>query len=174
MRAKRKLGKTIYKSKKKRKLDDVRVQSEGIDRTSESNGKIDQEYQEDSKITNLRTGEKTYMKTIDESKDGRNSLRQFHSTAGQGGDYQEHGGEGGSKYITFDKDMKLSSGSKEIKEIRPRDVCKHYGVSANSKEGRRLARTMQRMADQYELIKGSKYGTYIFRDYKEKNGEDVF
>ena len=64
--------------------------------------------------------------------------------------------------------------SKEIKEIRPRDVCKHYGVSANSKEGRRLARTMQRMADQYELIKGSKYGTYIFRDYKEKNGEDVF
>ncbi|MDB2354255.1 hypothetical protein N9V64_02305 [Candidatus Pelagibacter bacterium] len=32
---------------------------------------------------------------------------------------------------------------------------------------------MQRMADQFEIIKGHKYGTYIYRDGKDKNGEDI-
>ena len=40
-----------------------------------------------------------------------------------------------------------------VDQIRPRDVAKHYGLAANSKDGRRMARTMQRMADQFELIK---------------------
>ena len=61
-----------------------------------------------------------------------------------------------------------------LDQIRPRDVAKHYGVTANSKDGRRMARTMQRMADQFELIKGLKYGTYIFHTGKDKNGVDIF
>ena len=44
--------------------------------------------------------------------------------------------------------------------IRPSDVAKYYGVTSNSKDGRRMARTMQRMADQFELHRGLKYGTY--------------
>ncbi|MGI9571928.1 MAG: AAA family ATPase [Candidatus Actinomarinaceae bacterium] len=60
-----------------------------------------------------------------------------------------------------------------VDQIRPRDVAKHYGVTANSKDGRRMARTMQRMADQFEIIKGSKYGTYVYRSNKDKNGEDI-
>jgi hypothetical protein len=60
-----------------------------------------------------------------------------------------------------------------LDQIRPRDVAKHYGVTANSKDGRRMARTMQRMADQFELIKGLKYGTYIYRSNKDRNGEDI-
>ena len=44
--------------------------------------------------------------------------------------------------------------------IRPSDVAKFYGVSSNSKDGKRMARTMQRMADQFELHRGLKYGTY--------------
>ena len=60
-----------------------------------------------------------------------------------------------------------------VDQIRPRDVAKHYGVTANSKDGRRMARTMQRMADQFEIIKGSKYGTYIYRSSKDRNGEDI-
>jgi len=60
-----------------------------------------------------------------------------------------------------------------VDQIRPRDVAKHYGVTANSKDGRRMARTMQRMADQFEIIKGSKYGTYVYRSNKDKNREDI-
>ena len=62
---------------------------------------------------------------------------------------------------------------KETQEIRPRDVAKYYGFSTNSKDGRRIARTMQRMADKFEIIKGSKYGTYIYHDGKDENGEDI-
>ena len=63
----------------------------------------------------------------------------------------------------------------QIAEITPDiiEVAKHYGLATNSKDGRRMARTMQRMADQFEIIKGSKYGTYIYRDGKDKNGEDI-
>ena len=60
-----------------------------------------------------------------------------------------------------------------VDQIRPRDVAKYYGLSVNSKDGRRIARTMQRMADKFDLIKGSKYGTYIYRDGKDKNGKDI-
>ena len=56
----------------------------------------------------------------------------------------------------------------ELKEIRPKDVAKYYGVTSNSKDGRRMSRTMQRMAEQFELSKGSKYGTYIKRDIGTK------
>jgi len=50
--------------------------------------------------------------------------------------------------------------SKELDQVRPSDVAKFYGVPSNSKDGRRMARTMQRMADQFELHRGLKYGTY--------------
>jgi len=56
---------------------------------------------------------------------------------------------------------------KEFKEIRPKDVAKYYGVTSNSKDGRRMSRTMQRMAEQFELSKGSKYGTYILHPTKD-------
>ena len=50
--------------------------------------------------------------------------------------------------------------TKELDQVRPSDVAKFYGVPSNSKDGRRMARTMQRMADQFELDRGLKYGTY--------------
>ena len=50
--------------------------------------------------------------------------------------------------------------TKELDQVRPSDVAKFYGVPSNSKDGRRMARTMQRMADQFELHRGLKYGTY--------------
>ena len=62
---------------------------------------------------------------------------------------------------------------KELKEARPSDVAKYYGVTSNSKDGRRIAKTMQRMADQFELSKGSKYGTYRYHNGKDDNGEDI-
>jgi hypothetical protein len=58
---------------------------------------------------------------------------------------------------------------KELDEIRPRDVARFYGVTTNSKDGRRMARTMQRMADQFEILKGNKYGTYIYKERKPFN-----
>ena len=50
--------------------------------------------------------------------------------------------------------------SKKDKEIAPRDVCKFYGVTVTSKDGKRIARTIQRMEKDFEIIKGEKYGTY--------------
>ena len=50
--------------------------------------------------------------------------------------------------------------TKDLDQVRPSDVAKYYGVPSNSKDGRRMARTMQRMADQFELDRGLKYGTY--------------
>jgi hypothetical protein len=54
---------------------------------------------------------------------------------------------------------------KEIKktgvmEIRPRDVVKHCGYPAQSKEAARISKTMLRMVNNYELAKGEKFGTY--------------
>jgi len=62
---------------------------------------------------------------------------------------------------------------KELDFIRPSDVAKYYGVTVNSKDGRRMSRTMQRMANQFELVKGPKYGTYLFHDGKDKEGKDI-
>jgi len=50
--------------------------------------------------------------------------------------------------------------SKEKDEIAPRDVCKYYEVSVQSKDGKRISKTMQRMEGDFELIKGQKFGTY--------------
>ena len=60
-----------------------------------------------------------------------------------------------------------------LQQIRPADVAKYYGVSVNSKDGRRMSRTMQRMAEQFELTKGLKYGTYIYHNGKDENGNDI-
>ena len=48
-------------------------------------------------------------------------------------------------------------------EINPRDVCKYFNVSVTSKDGRRLSKTMQRMANDFEIWKGKKYGTYTLK-----------
>ena len=50
--------------------------------------------------------------------------------------------------------------TKEKDEIAPRDVCKYYQVSVQSKDGKRISKTMQRMEGDFELIKGQKFGTY--------------
>jgi hypothetical protein len=50
-----------------------------------------------------------------------------------------------------------------------RKNTKYYGVTTNSKDGRRMARTMQRMADQFEILKGTKYGTYVYHERKPFN-----
>ena len=45
-------------------------------------------------------------------------------------------------------------------EIRPRDVVKHLGYTAQSKDSGRVSKTMLRMLKDYELVKGEKFGTY--------------
>ena len=45
-------------------------------------------------------------------------------------------------------------------EIRPRDVVKNLGYAAQSKDAARVSKTMARMLNNYELVKGEKYGTY--------------
>ena len=47
-----------------------------------------------------------------------------------------------------------------ILEIRPKDVVKHLGYAAQSKDSARVSKTMTRMLNNYELVKGEKYGTY--------------
>ena len=61
----------------------------------------------------------------------------------------------------LDAMLSLKNGGTE--EVHPRDVCKHFSVSVTSKDGRRLSKTMQRMANDFEIWKGSKYGTYTLK-----------
>jgi len=49
---------------------------------------------------------------------------------------------------------------KGMTEVAPRDVVNFYHYSHNSKDARRIAKTMQRMADDMELVSGEKWGTY--------------
>ena len=58
----------------------------------------------------------------------------------------------------LDAMLDLKNGGTE--EVHPRDVCKYFSVSVTSKDGRRLSKTMQRMANDFEIWKGQKYGTY--------------
>ena len=60
-------------------------------------------------------------------------------------------------------DIMVALDNNGIKEISPRDVCKHANVSVTSKDGRRLSKTMQRMAENFDIWKGKKYGTYTIR-----------
>ncbi len=45
-------------------------------------------------------------------------------------------------------------------EIRPRDITKHCGYTAQSKDAQRISKTMLRMKNNFELTKGDKFGTY--------------
>ena len=48
----------------------------------------------------------------------------------------------------------------EVHEARPRDVAKHCGYTAQSKDAARISKTMLRMKNNFELTKGEKFGTY--------------
>ena len=67
----------------------------------------------------------------------------------------------------FFNDLKFRPGDDDKNAIEPSDVAKYYGVTSNSKDGRRMSRTMQRMVEQFELLRGSKYGTYIYHKPKD-------
>ena len=54
-------------------------------------------------------------------------------------------------------------------EVRPIDIIKHLGATSNSKEGKRISRTIQRMASNYEIT--SVVGKY--RLYKLNSEEDI-
>ena len=47
-----------------------------------------------------------------------------------------------------------------VHEARPRDVVKHCGYTAQSKDAARISKTMLRMKNNFELTKGDKFGTY--------------
>jgi len=47
-----------------------------------------------------------------------------------------------------------------VSEVRPSDVIKYYGEKATSKKGKNISRTMQRMADDFEIQSLPKYGFY--------------
>lgn len=113
MKAKRKPGKTISKSKKKRALNDARVQNETTSSTSERNGKVSSSFDSQSKITDLKTGEKAYqnMRSDDEQ------VTTFMGDK-EGGEVSINKGKG-TTYYSFDKDMNLKKDGKSIKEIDP-------------------------------------------------------
>ena len=54
--------------------------------------------------------------------------------------------------------QELAKGGKE--DVFPRDVINYYSFSHNSKDARRIQKTMQRMKDKFELAEGKKWGTY--------------
>ena len=54
-------------------------------------------------------------------------------------------------------------------EVRPIDIIKHLGATSNSKEGKRISRTIQRMASNYEIT--SVVGKYVL--YKLNSEEDI-
>jgi len=47
-----------------------------------------------------------------------------------------------------------------LEEVRPRDVVKHCGYTAQSKDAGRISKTMLRMKNNFEIAKGEKFGTY--------------
>ena len=64
---------------------------------------------------------------------------------------------------------------KEVKrsgkiEVRPIDIIKHLGATSNSKEGKRISRTIQRMASNYEITSVvGKYGLYKLNSEEDIN-----
>jgi hypothetical protein len=54
--------------------------------------------------------------------------------------------------------QELAKGGKD--EVFPRDVINYYSFSHNSKDARRIQKTMLRMKDKFELAEGKKWGTY--------------
>ena len=55
-------------------------------------------------------------------------------------------------------------------EVRPIDIIKHLGATSNSKEGKRISRTIQRMASNYEITSGvGKYGLYKLNSEEDIN-----
>ena len=54
--------------------------------------------------------------------------------------------------------QELKKGGKE--DVFPRDVINYYSFSHNSKDARRIQKTMLRMKEKFELAEGSKWGTY--------------
>jgi hypothetical protein len=57
----------------------------------------------------------------------------------------------------------------ELKEVRPRDVVKHCGYPAQSKDAHRISKTMLRMKKNLELTKGDKFGTYKLVEVNQQN-----
>ena len=58
--------------------------------------------------------------------------------------------------------LAITSINKEGKaEVKPRDIINYYAFSHNSKDAKRITRTMLRMRESADLQHGSKYGTYI-------------
>jgi hypothetical protein len=45
-------------------------------------------------------------------------------------------------------------------EVKPNDVIKYFGVTANSKDGKNISRTMLRMSNNAEILSTAKYGYY--------------
>ena len=58
------------------------------------------------------------------------------------------------------------------KEVRPNDIQKFYSETANSKKVKNISRTMQRMADDFEITRTPKYGYYTLIDMNELNHDN--
>ena len=56
-----------------------------------------------------------------------------------------------------------------LKEVRPRDVAKHCGYTAQSKDSQRISKTMLRMKNSLEITKGEKFGTYKLVEVNQSN-----
>ena len=52
----------------------------------------------------------------------------------------------------------------EKAEVFPRDVINYYSFSHNSKDARRIQKTMLRMREAVDIVNGKKYGTYKLLD----------
>ena len=57
----------------------------------------------------------------------------------------------------------------ELINIRPRDIVKHCGYGAQSRDARRISKTMLRMKKNLEIVKGDKFGTYKLVEVNQSN-----
>ena len=63
--------------------------------------------------------------------------------------------------------MKYFADKEGKKDVRPLDIIKYYGYTAQSKQGKNISRTMQRMAINFEIMSGVKYGYYNLKNLDE-------
>jgi hypothetical protein len=68
---------------------------------------------------------------------------------------------GETKKLIINAMQELHKAGKE--DVTPQNVSKHLGYNSNSKEGQNISRTMQRMADDFDIRK-TRYGFYKYEE----------
>ena len=65
--------------------------------------------------------------------------------------------------------MSYFADKEEKKDVKPSDIIKYFGVTASSKEGKNISRTMIRMSLAAEITSSDKYGFYHLNKFNEEH-----